>query len=148
MQFSVLSSQNIDITKTSDFIQDSAMIQGEDTAPIFILPIGIPKANTALDNAIKKVPGCIGLMNGTLENEFFSLFVGYQTLRFKGNCLIDPKLKASSTIVPPQQAPIATNTSDKNSSIEKLIELKKLKDSGILTPAEYEGKRKEIIEKL
>ena len=65
---------------------------GEDTKPIIIFPIGMPSAKEAMDRAIQSVPGCVGLVDGVVEYEFFGLFFGYNRFTVKGSCLVDPKL--------------------------------------------------------
>jgi len=45
-----------------------------------------------MDNAIQSVSGCVGLVDGVLESEFFDFGFGYIKYRVKGTCLIDPSL--------------------------------------------------------
>jgi len=47
-----------------------------------------------MDDAIEKVPGCVGLLDGVLESEFFSFVFGYAKYRVKGTCLMDRQLVA------------------------------------------------------
>jgi len=56
------------------------------------IPIGVPNAKEAMDNAIQSVSGCVGLVDGVLESEFFDFGFGYIKYRVKGTCLIDPSL--------------------------------------------------------
>lgn len=93
--FTVISSKNVDLSRGSDFIRGDKRVEGEDTKIAFIFPLGIPNAKEAMDNAIQSVPGCVGLVDGVLEHEFFYLYFGYFKYRVKGTCLIDPKLLAN-----------------------------------------------------
>lgn len=90
--FTIISSKNIDLSNGANFKRDDKRVEGEDSKPIIIFPIGIPNAKEALDQAIQGVPGCVGLVDGVLEHEFFSFLFGYVKYRVKGTCLIDPKL--------------------------------------------------------
>lgn len=92
VDFTVISSKNIDMTRSSEFVRDNNRVEGSDTIPIIIFPIGMPNAKEAMDKAIQSTPGCVGLMDGVLEQEFFSFLFGYAKYRVKGTCLIDPKL--------------------------------------------------------
>jgi hypothetical protein len=92
--FTVISSKNIDMSNGANFKRDDKRIEGTDTKPIIIFPIGSPNAKEALDKAIQSVPGCVGLLDGVLEHETFSFLFGYTQFRVKGTCLLDPKLVA------------------------------------------------------
>ncbi|GFO55659.1 hypothetical protein GMSM_26660 [Geomonas sp. Red276] len=90
--FTIISSKNVDLSNAAQFKRDINRIEGTDTKPIIIFPIGIPNAKEAMDNAIQRVPGCVALVDGVLEHEFFSFLFGYTRYRVKGTCLIDPSL--------------------------------------------------------
>jgi hypothetical protein len=90
--FTIISSKNIDLSNGANFKRDDKRIEGIDCKPIILFPIGVPNAKEALDKAIQNVPGCIGLVDGVLEHEYFSFLFGYTEYRVKGTCLIDPNL--------------------------------------------------------
>lgn len=87
--FTIISSKNIDMSKGANFSRGER-VQGEDTVAVVIVPLGVPNAKEAMDDAIEKVPGCVGLLDGVLESEVFSFIFGYVKYRVKGTCLIDP----------------------------------------------------------
>ncbi|MEI7815866.1 MAG: hypothetical protein WCI45_01625 [Desulfuromonadales bacterium] len=91
--FTVISSKNVDLSRGADFVKGEVRVEGEDSKPIILFPIGIPNAKEALDQAIQGTPGYVALVDGVLEHEFFSFLVGYVKYRVKGTCLIDPKFK-------------------------------------------------------
>jgi len=93
--FTIISSKNIDLSRGAEF-ERGQRIEGTDTVPIILVPVGIPNAKAAMDDAIEKVPGCVGLLDGVVEQEFFSFLFGYAKYRVKGTCLLDPKLKMAS----------------------------------------------------
>ncbi|HEY5974644.1 MAG TPA: hypothetical protein VIU41_07880 [Geobacteraceae bacterium] len=90
--FTIISSKNVDLSRGGEFVRAEGRVEGEDTKPVIIFPIGIPNAKEAMDNAIQSVPGCVGLVDGVLEHEAFAFIFGYTKYRVKGTCLMDPKL--------------------------------------------------------
>jgi len=90
--FTVISSKNVDLSRGADFVRGDSRVEGEDTKAIILFPLGMPNAKEAMDNAIQSVSGCVGLVDGVLEYEYFSIVFGYTKYRVKGTCLIDPKL--------------------------------------------------------
>lgn len=86
--FTVISSKNVDLSRAASLQRDTNRVEGTDTKAIIILPIGIPNAKEAMDQAIQSVPGCVALVDGVLEHEYFSLIFGYTRYRVKGTCLI------------------------------------------------------------
>lgn len=91
--FTIISSKNIDLSRGADFSRGERVV-GEDTVAIVVFPLGVPNAKEAMDDAIEKVPGCVGLLDGVLESEFFSFVFGYAKYRVKGTCLMDRQLVA------------------------------------------------------
>jgi len=91
--FTIISSKNIDLSRGADFSRGERVV-GEDTVAIVVFPLGVPNAKEAMDDAIEKVPGCVGLLDGVLESEFFSFVFGYVKYRVKGTCLVDSQLMA------------------------------------------------------
>lgn len=89
--FTIISSKNIDLSRGAEFTRGERVV-GEDTVAIIIFPLGVPNAKEAMDDAIEKVPGCVGLLDGVLESEFFSFVFGYAKYRVKGTCLMDSKI--------------------------------------------------------
>ena len=90
--FTVISSKNFDLSRSSSYVISDKRVEGVDTKAIIIFPIGIPNAKEALDNAIQSVSGCVALSDGVLESEYFSFLFGYIQYRVKGTCIIDPKI--------------------------------------------------------
>lgn len=90
--FTIISSKNVDLTRGAEFTR-GPRVEGTDTrAIVLFIPVGVPNAKEAMDQAIQGVPGCIGLLDGVVDSEFFDLIFGYMQYRVKGTCLIDPKL--------------------------------------------------------
>jgi hypothetical protein len=89
VDFTVISSKNINMKHSQNFVEQSQRIVGTDMKPVIIFPLGIPSAKAALDDAIDSVPGCVALENGVLEQRFFVFIFGFVEFRATGNCLID-----------------------------------------------------------
>ncbi|MDD5493538.1 MAG: hypothetical protein PHG36_02530 [Dehalococcoidia bacterium] len=67
VDFTVISSKNINLSRDADFKRFSTRIKGEDRKRIIIfIPTGIPNAKEAMDNAIESVPGAVGLVDGVI----------------------------------------------------------------------------------
>ena len=94
--FTVLSTRNIDWSRTQEYVRSSEKTKGKDINHIIIF---IPtKANVniedAVDNAIAKVPGGIALVDAVVRYRSFSIPLIYAQGGYivEGSVLIDPKL--------------------------------------------------------
>jgi hypothetical protein len=90
--FTIISSRNIDFSRIAEFTK-GPRVEGSYSGPIILfLPAGIPNVGEAMDAAIEGVPGCVGLIDGAVDHEYFNTMFGYFKYTVKGTCLIDPKL--------------------------------------------------------
>ena len=93
LDFTIISTKNIDFTKASEFVRNNQRTDGKDDVFIFIfIPLGIPNWKDAVDRAIDKVPGAIALEDGVLRSQGFWLIFGYAAIIAEGTPLIDKKL--------------------------------------------------------
>lgn len=93
VDFTMISSKNIDLARAAEFQRGSARIRGEDVKPIIILfPMGEPSAKEAMDNAIESVPGAVGLMDGVITSHWWYIpyIYGQFSVEVEGTPLIDP----------------------------------------------------------
>jgi hypothetical protein len=93
--FTIISTKNIELSRGAEFVRSPDRIEGIDRKHIIIfIPTGIPNAKEATDQAIESTPGCVALLDGVLEQEwfYFPYVYGYSLYRIKGTPLIDPKL--------------------------------------------------------
>jgi hypothetical protein len=93
VDFTMISSKNIDMARAGEFQRGSARIRGEDVKPIIILfPMGEPSAKEAMDNAIESVPGAVGLMDGVITSHWWYIpyIYGQFSVEVEGTPLIDP----------------------------------------------------------
>ena len=85
--FTVASTKNMDLNNSDIFIADR--VEGNDTKPIILFPLGIPSMKEATDQAIEKDRCAVGLSDVTITSGFFSFFVGAVWYDVEGNLIID-----------------------------------------------------------
>ena len=98
VDFTIISSKTIDLSRGAEFKRGKERVNGEDMAHIIIfIPTGIPNAKEAMDRAIESVPGAVALLDGVITQEFFYFpyIYGYSKYIVEGTPLIDPKLLAN-----------------------------------------------------
>ncbi len=70
LNFSIISSKNVELSKAATFVKGKEKIEGKDIAHIIIIfPTGMIDFNKAMDNAINSIPGCVALLNGTIYSK-------------------------------------------------------------------------------
>jgi len=96
VDFTAISSKNVDLSRGADLIRGKNRVTGKDTAHIIVfIPTGRPDAKEALDRAIESTPGGVALMDGVISTNFWYIpyIYGQQSVIVEGTPLIDPKLK-------------------------------------------------------
>jgi len=97
MDFTIISTKNVDLSRAGSFKRNSTRVTGEDKKRIIvIIPTGVPSAKEAVDRAIESVPGGVALVDGVLTQEFFYIpyIYGEQKFVVEGTVLIDPALRS------------------------------------------------------
>ncbi|MCX7862424.1 MAG: hypothetical protein N2449_05455 [Bacteroidales bacterium] len=94
MDFTIVSTKNVDLSKAGTFTRGKMRTEGKDLVHMIIyIPIGIPNMKEAIDKAIEKVPGAVALVDGVLYHKSFWFLVYGQTMYVvEGTPLIDPSL--------------------------------------------------------
>jgi len=95
VDFTMISTKNIDLTKGASFQKGKSRIEGIDRVHIIIfIPIGRPDMKEAIDRAIEKIPGCIALLDGVIYSRswYIPYIYGQQSYVVEGTPLIDPSL--------------------------------------------------------
>ena len=98
MDFTIISSENIDLSHGAAFWRSPKRVTGEDRKHIFlIMPAGMPSTKQAMDNAIEKIPGTVALLDGVVTKHFwwFPGVYGQNWVEIEGTPLIDPLLLRS-----------------------------------------------------
>ena len=97
VDFTMISTKNIDWTHAANFQRAKDRVKGEDEVSIIIfIPTGVPNIKEAVDRAIEKVPGAIALVDGVLTQKswYIPYIFGKFTYIIEGTPLIDPSLAA------------------------------------------------------
>lgn len=95
IDFTIISSKNVDLSKAAEFTRGRERVEGKDTKYIIIfIPTGIPNMKEAVDRAIEKVPGAVALVDGVLTavNWYVPFIVGASSYVVEGLPLIDKSL--------------------------------------------------------
>ncbi len=103
LNFKLISSKNVDLSKASTFVKGKDKVEGNDVVHIIvIIPTGKINFNKALDMAIGSVPGCVALLDGSIYSKFWFIpyIYGKQTAVIEGIPLIDPSLVYNSNDLP------------------------------------------------
>jgi len=100
VDFTAISTKNVDWSRATSFERGKARVKGKDIAHIIIvIPTGIPNMKEAVDRAIESVPGGVALLDGVLYHKWFYIppLYGQSWYVIEGTPLIDPAQKTSSS---------------------------------------------------
>ena len=98
VDYTMISTKNIDLSRASSFTRAKQRVEGKDTIHIIIfIPTGVPNMKEAIDRAIESVPGAIALVDGVLYHKGFWLLYGQSWYVIEGTPLIDPALVKAPT---------------------------------------------------
>jgi hypothetical protein len=93
IDFTIISSKNVDLSKAANFKRGTARVEGIDSKPIiFFIPMGTPNTKEAVDRAIESVPGAVALTDGVITYKYFVFIFGKMSYVVEGTPLIDPSL--------------------------------------------------------
>ena len=95
VDFTIISTKNIDLARGADFKRGPSRVQGEDKVSIIIfIPTGTPNIKTAIDKAIQSVPGAVALLDGVVSAKgwWIPYIYGESSYVVEGTPLIDAKL--------------------------------------------------------
>lgn len=122
LDFTLISSKNVDMTRSADFIRGKSRVLGRDMVHIVIfIPSGTVSIKEALDKAIESIPGCVALLDGVIYSKFWWIpyLYGESAVIVKGLPLIDPNLVMNSEEAP-SYSQIELDKSGAVKSIESL----------------------------
>lgn len=72
IDFTIISSKNMDLSQAASFQRGQSRVKGEDAKHIIIfIPTGVPNAKEALDRAIESVPGAVALVDGVITSHWW-----------------------------------------------------------------------------
>jgi len=134
VDFTIISSKNIDLSQAANFKRGQDRVEGKDVTHIIIfIPTGVPNAKEALDRAIESVPGAIALVDGviTAHSWYIPYIYGRSWYVVEGTPLINPKI-------------VSTKSIDKY-MVSKLDKDGNVKEFKIVDKANYEQLRNKVI---
>jgi len=143
VDFTIISTKNIDLSRGADFKRGTTRIQGEDKVSIIIfIPTGTPNIKQAIDKAIQSVPGAVALLDGVVTSKgwYIPYIYGESSFVVEGTPLIDPKLTCTAQL-------------PSNYIVSKLDKKGKVIETKYVTKDEFELTKKRIgtrkvVEKL
>lgn len=92
--FTVASTKNMDIKRSTHRIDESKRVSDRDIAHIIIfIPTGMPNMKEAMDKAIEQSPGAVGLSDVTVKigNWYIPFIYGQQYYEVEGNPVFEAK---------------------------------------------------------
>ncbi|WP_139959918.1 hypothetical protein [Flavicella sediminum] len=128
MDFTIVSSKNLEFSKFPTYKKGNTRVSGKDKKPIIIIiPTGYPNGKEAMDRAIESVPGAVALLDGVLTYKWFYIpyIYGEYIYIIEGTPLIDPNLVSTSEIE--KQNDFSVCILNREGNIEKNITLTETK---------------------
>jgi hypothetical protein len=98
VDFTVISTKNVDWSKSAGFQRAKTRAEASDIVQmIIIVPTGIPNMKEAIDRAIEGMPGCVALVDGVISQYgwYIPLIYGQSGFIIEGTPLIDPGLSSA-----------------------------------------------------
>jgi len=98
VDFTIISTKNVDLSKAATFQRGNARIQGVDLVHIIIfIPTGVPNMKEAIDKALESVNGAVALVDGVVYSKawYIPYIYGQQSYVVEGTPLIDPSLTSN-----------------------------------------------------
>ena len=149
LDFTLISSKNVDLTKGATFEKGKQRVEGVDMVHwIICIPTGTVNIKEALDRAIESTPGCVALLDGVIYTKFWWIpyIYGQQSALIEGTPLIDPSLAYNSNDMP-KYGKIEMNKNGEIKSIEEIstTEYLALKDKIVKDAKETKFEKSEDI---
>lgn len=95
IDFTVISSKNVDLSQMAKFQRGSQRVEGIDKVHIILfIPTGTPNAKEALDKAIESIPGAVALVDGVITQKFWWIpyIYGQSYFVVEGTPIINPEI--------------------------------------------------------
>jgi len=127
VDFTIISTKNIDFSDKADFKRSKSRVTGIDKKHfIIIIPVGVPDMKTAIDVAIESTPNCIALVDGVVYYKYWYIPLIYGQMKYvvEGTPLIDPSITSIDDNTIPDYSRIELNSSNKIINIENITKEK------------------------
>jgi hypothetical protein len=99
VDFTLISTKNVDLSRGADFKRAPTRVEGIDKIHIIVfVPTGVPNMKEAIDRAIESVPGAVAILDGVLSQRawYIPFIYGQSMYVVEGTPLIDPALLAKA----------------------------------------------------
>lgn len=83
----VASTKNFNMNSTA--LETGRRVEGSDTIPVVLVPLGQPNVKEAIDRAVETERCAVGLSNVVINQEAFAFFFGYVKYNVEGNLILD-----------------------------------------------------------
>ncbi|MCL6267442.1 hypothetical protein [Flagellimonas myxillae] len=97
LDFTVISTKNVDLSQGASFKKGSNRVKGEDMVHYVItIPLGSVSIKEAVDQAIETTPGCVALLDGVIYSKgWWAILYGREYVVVEGTPLIDPGMASN-----------------------------------------------------
>lgn len=135
VDFTIISTKNIDLSKMSTFQRAKTRNVGKSVAHIVLFYSGKPSMKEAIDRTLEKTPGAIALVDGVVyEKAWDAILYGQNVMVVEGTPIVDPALSANSIPIP-------------DYSVAKLDSKGNFKSYKEISESEYLALKSKIIKK-
>lgn len=103
LDFTLISTKNVDMSKASSFTRGNARVKGVDMVHLIIIfPTGSVSIKEAVDKAIEQTPGCVALLDGVIYSKFWWIpyIYGQSSATVEGTPLIDSSVALNTDEIP------------------------------------------------
>jgi len=121
LDFTLVSTKNIDLSKASSFERGKQRVEGLDKVHLILtIPTGRPNLKEAVDRAIETTPGCIALVDGVIYSKFWTaILYGQTSYLVEGTPLVDKSLAINMSDIP-KYGRIAIGKNGQVESVERI----------------------------
>ena len=94
LDFTIVSSKNVELSKANTFVRGNMRVSKNDVSYIIILaPVGQINIKEAMDRAIESYTGCVALLDGVIRTKSFYIpfIFGRSAAIVEGTPLVDPQ---------------------------------------------------------
>ncbi len=102
LDFTIISTKNVDLSKADTFTRAKTRVEGQDVVHmILFIPTGRLNMEEAIDRAIEKTPGAVALVDGVVYSKgWWAILYGKSLIIIEGTPLIDPSYAMNSNDMP------------------------------------------------
>ena len=144
VDYTLLSTKNVDLSKASTYKRGANRVTAEDSQfiIIFIPTASAPHLKEAVDRAIESVPGAIALVDGVVSARGWWFILGENAIVVEGTPLIDPALPGASASLEGKYLVSFPSPKSRQQSLKSVDEPTFLKVKELVRQGDNEGVNK------